>query len=87
MRIRGEVYKKRAYHDDNKQKGMNVTFLELDEFIKFNGDFIKIIPIISYDSINFNVGEKIELDGVISYEYIITSIGKRSYAPVPVIRV
>jgi hypothetical protein len=84
MKIKGEVYKKRTYLDHTKQKGMNISFLELDECIKLNGDLIKFIPIFCA---NLNVGEKIELDGVICNEYIITSTGKRSYEPVPAIRV
>jgi hypothetical protein len=84
MKIKGKVYKKRTYLDQTKQEGMNISFLELDECIKLNGDLIKFIPIFGA---NFNVGEKIEMDGVIRNEYIITSMGKRSYEPVPAIRV
>jgi hypothetical protein len=84
MKIKGKVYKKRTYLDQTKQEGMKISFLELDECIKLNGDLIKFIPIFGA---NFNVGEKIEMDGVIRNEYIITSMGKRSYEPVPAIRV
>ncbi|MBD1383609.1 hypothetical protein [Metabacillus arenae] len=86
MRVRGEIYSKRSYLDKTLQKTMNILFIKADESINFNGDLIKFIPIISECSANFSVGEKIQLEGEISTEYIVTSLGKRSFEPVPVIR-
>lgn len=86
MKIKGEIYKIRSYFDYNLQKNINISFIEADELIKVNGTMIKLIPIISESSSNFKVGEKIEVDGEIRFEYIKTSTGNRSAAPIPVVR-
>ncbi|PGY12960.1 hypothetical protein [Bacillus sp. AFS031507] len=86
MKIIGEIYKIRSYFDDKLQKNVNISFIETDELIKVNGTMIKLLPIISESSSNYKEGEKIELDGEIRFEYIITSKGNRSAAPIPVIR-
>ncbi|MFF5400614.1 hypothetical protein ACFY5J_25170 [Peribacillus butanolivorans] len=86
MKIRGEIYKIRSYFDCNSQKKINISFILADELIKVNGSMIKLFPIISESISNYKVGEKIEVDGEIRFEYIMTSTGSRSTAPIPVIR-
>ena len=86
MRIIGEIYKIRSYFDYDLQKNVNISFVETDELIKVNGTMIKLLPIISESSSNYKEGEKIEVDGEIRFEYIMTSTGHRSAAPIPVIR-
>jgi len=86
MKVRGEIYKTRTYFDYNLQKNINISFIEADESIKVNGTMIKLLPIISESSSYYREGEKIEVDGEIRFEYIMTSTGNRSAAPIPVIR-
>jgi hypothetical protein len=86
MKVRGEVYSKRSYFDRFLQKTENILFIKTDDSIKFGGDLIKFIPIISEGSVDYSVGEKIQLEGELSTENVMTSIGKRTFEPIPVIR-
>ncbi|MEH7308048.1 hypothetical protein [Neobacillus drentensis] len=86
MKVRGEIYKIRSYFDYNLQKNINISFIEADESIIVNGTMIKLLPIISESASDYREGEKIEVDGEIRFEYIMTSTGNRSAAPIPVIR-
>ncbi|MCQ6281683.1 hypothetical protein [Bacillus sp. EB600] len=86
MKISGEIYNKRTYIDDYRQNITSILFVELEKMIKVNGEMIKFIPIICDGFSDFNIGEKIEVDGVISFESIKTSKGNRSFSLNPVIR-
>jgi hypothetical protein len=86
MKISGEIYKKRKYIDEYRQSNSSILFVELKEMIKVNGEMIKFIPIICDSLSHFSIGEKIEVDGIISFETIKTSKGNRSFSLIPVIR-
>jgi hypothetical protein len=87
MKIRGEIYNKRSYQDPLRQNKMNILFVEVEEAVQVNGDMIKVLPIVSEQSfIDYSVGEKIEADGEIKFESIVTITGKRCFLPVPVFR-
>jgi hypothetical protein len=83
MKIRGKIYNKRSYQESLKQ--IHILFVEVDEAVQVNGEMIKLLPILSERSIiDFCIGEKIEADGDIQFEKIVTKIGKRSFQPIPV---
>lgn len=86
MKISGKIYNKRTYIDDYSQTITSILFVELEEMIKVNGEMIKFIPMICGSLSDYCIGEKIEVDGIISFESIKTLKGIRSYSPIPVIR-
>ncbi|MEW9673451.1 hypothetical protein [Ammoniphilus sp. 3BR4] len=87
MKFKGVIYKKRAYVDREKPNVTDILFIELEEKIDVNGETIRIIPILSYKPSSYRVGEQVEVNGEVRFESILTSTGKRSFSPIPVIRV
>jgi hypothetical protein len=87
MKIKGVIYKKRAYVDREKPNVTVILFIELEEKIDVNGEAIRIIPILSSYPSSYRVGEQIEVSGEVRYESIWTSTGQRSLSPIPVIRI
>jgi hypothetical protein len=87
MKIKGDIYKKRAYVDREKPNVTVILFIELEEKIDVNGEAIRIIPILSSFPSSYSVGEQIEVSGEVRYESIWTSTGQRSFSPIPVIRI
>ncbi|MFC4769748.1 hypothetical protein [Effusibacillus consociatus] len=84
MKISGKIVKKRTYID-NEDRNINcITFLELDKGITVNGDRIKIIPLLSEETmVPQNVGDNIEVDGEIIFKKIFTMFGNLSSSPIP----
>lgn len=86
MRIRGEIFKTRSYPNYGHKKFNCISFLEVEHEVLVGEDKLKIIPILSEESdISGTVGEKVEVQGKIEWKRIITSTGKPSFLPIPVL--
>jgi len=87
MRIKGKIFKKRSYIDNDFSDVNCIAFVEIDNGINVDGDTIRIIPILcDRSSISKGVGESIEVEGNIEFKSITTRSGKRNLSPVPVLR-
>lgn len=87
MKVSGKIVRKRAYFDSEDVNINCITFLEIDDGIMVNGDKIKIIPILSEDSlIPQTIGENVEVEGEIVFKQIVTSSGKRNSSPMPILQ-
>jgi hypothetical protein len=85
VRIKGTVFKKRTYPKHHYKKMDHLSFLEVKDNISFDGDVLKIIPVLSQKSMEcWNIGDEIDVEGEMKYIRIITSLGKLSLLPVPV---
>jgi len=84
MIISGKIVKKRTYFDHEDVNINCIAFLELERGIVVNGDRLKIIPILSQESmVPQMVGESIEIDGDIVFKKIVTAFGSVSTSPIP----
>ncbi len=87
MRIKGEVFKKRSYPYHAEENIDCICFLEIDDAIQVGEDKIKVIPILSEESIVSRIiGNFIEVEGEIYWKQIITPLGRPNSLPVPILR-
>ena len=87
MRIKGEVFKKRSYPYHSEENINCICFLEIDDAIQVGEDKIKVIPILSEESIVSRIiGNFIEVEGEIYWKQIITPLGRPNSLPVPILR-
>ncbi|MEW9673765.1 hypothetical protein [Ammoniphilus sp. 3BR4] len=87
MKIKGKLFKKRHYHDLEFKKINCLSFLEIDNVVKVDGDRIKVIPVLSEESaISPNLGVSVEIDGEIEWKQIVTPMGNLISLPMPVLR-
>ena len=86
MRIRGKIFKKRPYPNHGHKNINCISFLEAEHVVQVGEDRIKILPILSEESaVSWIIGEKVEIEGKIEWKRIITSVGKPSFLPIPVL--
>lgn len=84
MKMKGKIVRTRPYFDIEYKNVNAIMFLELETGIELNGDRIKIIPILSEDSmLAQEVGESVEVEGEIVFRRILTASGKRNSSPIP----
>lgn len=84
MKLKGKIVRTRPYFDEEYRNVNAIMFLELDSGIELNGDRIKIIPILSEETmLPQEVGASIEVEGEIVFRRILTASGKRNASPIP----
>lgn len=84
MKVKGKIVRRRPYLDNEYRNVISILFLELESGIELNGDQIKIIPILSEESMSSeDIGENVEVEGEIVFRQILTASGKRNSSPVP----
>ncbi|MFB9761243.1 hypothetical protein [Ectobacillus funiculus] len=86
MNIIGEVFKKRLYQDWENGTINFIFFMNVYEGVMIKGDRVSTIPMLIADEIiDYKIGDKIKIEGIIEFRRIITPSGKLSFSPLPII--
>lgn len=87
LKVKGRIVKRRPYMDWEEVESDCLAVMEMDEGTIVNGDKLKIISLLSGDSmIPEGDGEPVEVIGEIEFKRIITPTGERNFSPIPVLK-
>jgi hypothetical protein len=86
LNIIGEVFKKRLYQDWENGTINFIFFMNVYEGVMIKGDRVSTIPMLIADEIiDYMIGDKIKIKGIVEFRRIITPSGKLSFSPLPII--
>lgn len=86
MNVKGEIFKKRSYENTEDRSVNCLLFINVCEGVMIDGNRVNTLPmLVSDEGMDYKIGDTIEVKGTIEFRRLITSSGKLSFYPLPVI--